>query len=147
MRSRRAMPSASTPAPPPTPPARPVDMALDQVAAQRVAVSKRQLEIHRGPCLEVPQRRERQRLVHRIGLEPARAEGGRGEACPAHRDRIALPKPAGEPGPDTKTGAVSVAVDALDVFNLSDYSREHRLPLLHPRADQEIVAAGGPGHR
>ena len=51
-----------------------VDVAGDQVAAQRIAQPQRTLEVDASARLERPERRERQGLRAEVGGEPSRAE-------------------------------------------------------------------------
>jgi len=77
----------------------PVNVALDDVAAEPTIDRDRPLEVHVRPITDVPQRRAVQRLGHHVGGELAtRKHLHHRQAHTVHRDRVARRRIAGDDG-------------------------------------------------
>src|SRR3954468_2764129 len=98
----------------------PVDMTLDEVAAEAVADAQRQLEVHSVARLQPAERSDVERLLHHVGLEAVAVDRDRGQADAVHRNRIALRELTGEWGPDGDARACF-----LDLAGLGDQPGEH----------------------
>src|SRR5436190_5776248 len=105
-----------------------VDVSLHEMSPERIACSQRGLEVHPIAVPQVPQRRERERLVYGVRLErPFDALGDR-EADAGDRDRVARPKLLGELGSDAKPRPRLAAIRALNRPDLANQPGEHRRP-------------------
>ena len=105
-------------------------MAGDHVAAQRIADLERPLEVDAAPRLEVPQRRQRERLRAEVGAEvPERAlDDGQTNAVDgdARADRHRLDTQVADDDQAHERPLIQLnALDRLDDTQRFDDSREH----------------------
>src|SRR3954451_16931574 len=116
----------------------PIDVTLDEVAAEWIAGAQRRLEVHPVAGAKVDEAGQRQRLVDRVGLEGAGAALGDRQARPRDRDRVAGVELGGEGGVDAQPSAAFVAVERRNRPDLAHQPGEHRpsLPVPKPGRDQ-----------
>src|SRR5918995_33987 len=111
-----------------------IDMSLDDVAADAVGGSQRQLEVDGRLGGELAQRGQGQRLLHDVRLEGAVPRRGRGETGAVDRHGISVLQLGGELRADPKAGAVLTGIDRVDPAELPDDPGEHRPDLTTPAA-------------
>src|SRR6185369_8478486 len=102
-----------------------VDVPLDDVATKPVARLHRQLEVDAVALLDGTQSGDRERLVHRLGLEAVGGDRGCGEAAAVDGDRVALGDLRSEPGGDAQAGALVAPVNRFDGAQVFDQAGEH----------------------
>src|SRR3954470_493996 len=103
-----------------------VDVALDNVAAEPVGGTQRQLEVDGAVGLERAERRAAERLGHHVGAEQlAAAHPAGGEADAVDGDRVALAQLTGERRLDAEAHAVARLVDAMHGAEVLDETGEH----------------------
>ncbi len=102
-----------------------VDMALQNVPAEPIRRLHRQLQVDPIARSQAAQGGHLQRLVHRLGLEPAGVGLRRGQAGPVDRDRVAgrdlRPQIRGEPQPS----AIGPGLDGLHSSDVLNQTGEH----------------------
>ena len=108
----------------------PVDVPLDDMAAERLARPQRRLDVQRDVRPQAAERRAPQRPTHSVERQPAVLDRRHGEAHAVERDRVAdrgraRPSPAPRPG-----GAPSQA--SSDGGNVAKFANDPRKDLLKP---------------
>ncbi len=121
MRSRRANPSAAAE----LTRAGAVDVALHQMAAERLAGPQGGLEIDPRARLEVAERGHGQRLVHHVGLEAGLAGQRDRQTDAVDRNRVAGAEAARDAGAHPDASAAGGALHLLDGADLADDAGEH----------------------
>ncbi len=104
-----------------------VDMALNDVAAERIAGAKRRFQVHAAARLERAEAREAERLVHHVRVEGAVFQVGDGQADAVDRDGIASRELARDAGLDLEPRALVRELDPRDRPKLFHDAGKHAL--------------------